>query len=136
MFNPYYFDDPPSKKITDLINYLCPMIESKTQIQFYYEDETDKSKKDWRLVNPHLIDIHKTSKQYLLSGWFIPSLPQQIGGKFPLGWALFKLERIDIQKLTELKTAYKFTGRAYNPKDTRMKKIICCTAPVPNPAER
>jgi len=121
------FSQSNDLKIKELIRILTPAIINKYLVSFYYEDETDHNKHGFRLVEPHLIGIHKDSKEYHLSAYFLPTSAQIVQG-FKMDWGSYLLSRMYLDKITVLEKGYTNTRRFYNPKDKRMSQIICATS--------
>lgn len=120
------FSQSNDTNIKELIRILTPAIIHKYHIRFYYEDETDHNKHGFRIVEPHLIGIHKDSKEDHLSAYFLPTSAQLIQG-FKKDWCSYLLSRMYLDKISVLETGYTNTRRFYNPRDKRMSQIICAT---------
>ncbi|SRR5258708_1625729 len=105
---------------------LCPAVKEKNLIKFWYEDD-DSTKNDWRTVEPHLIGIHKSTGNALLTAWFLPDSEQKSKG-WKEEWKTFKLLNISKEKILSQK--YIKTRKDYNPKDSRMSQILCSTEVV------
>ena len=50
---------------------ICNSIKENRIIKFFYSDTT-KNNNDWRMVEPHLIGINKTTDRAQLRSWFLP----------------------------------------------------------------
>ena len=71
-FDPFKFPKEPKEEVIphiiteyekQLIQILCPAINNKHLIKFWYHDETT-SFEDWRLVEPHLIGQTKFKTRF------------------------------------------------------------------------
>ena len=115
-----------TSKETQMATAICQFVQSKTVIQFYYQDaSTDNN--DWRVVEPHLIGILRTTGNAVLSAWFLPT-PAQIQGGETQGWRLYLLN--NISQVGSLNRHYTRTRPGYNANDSRMSRIICRTDPT------
>lgn len=111
-----------------LIQSLCPLIQSKQLIKFYYKDKNSDFE-DWRIVKPHLIGTRNTEEENIwLVGWFIPTQVQSLSGHKQC-WKNYILN--DIQKVKTIGKSYRYTEKGYNHRDSRMKNIFCYTKPNP-----
>jgi len=108
-----------------LIRELCPAIQGKNLIRFWYNDITTNFE-DWRLIEPYLIGQTKYKHANIwLVGWFLPTGLQMIDGHEEK-WGNYVLE--DISKVEILEQRYRFTRPQYNRNDGRMTSIICATS--------
>jgi hypothetical protein len=111
-------------KETQMAGFICPFVQSKTIIQFYYVDSSNDNS-DWRIVEPHLIGILKTTGNAALAAWFLPTQVQLQNGETQ-GWRLYLLD--NISTVSSSNRHYTRTRPGYNPNDSRMSRIICRTA--------
>lgn len=107
-----------------LIETLCPAINNKQLIKFWYDDkEIDFA--DWRLVEPHLIgQTNYKHENIWLVGWFLPT-PEQLLNGHEAKWGNYILD--NVTKVEILDRQYCFTRPGYNKNDKRMKTIYCAT---------
>lgn len=109
----------------ELIRTLCPIIQQKRLIRFWYEDKTTDFN-DWRTIEPHLIgQVKYKTENIWLSGWFLPT-EEQIWNGHEEAWGNYILD--DVKKIEILDMTYRLTRPLYNPGDKRMKLIYCATA--------
>lgn len=114
----------------ELIKFLCPIIQNKQLIKFYYSDISENFD-DWRIVEPHLIGVRNTKEEKIwLSAWFLPTKVQMLQGHRQ-DWKNYILD--DVKKIEVLEQRYNHTRQKYNPKDSRMKSIYCATVKKSNP---
>jgi predicted DNA-binding transcriptional regulator YafY len=110
-----------SVKRQEIEAILCKAIEQKKLVKFFYDNKYS-SLTDWRVVEPYLVGNHVTTGNLTLVGWFLPT-PQQTANGQKNGWRNYLLDRI--QNLQIIDTIFSASRSLYNPKDIRMKKIIC-----------
>jgi predicted DNA-binding transcriptional regulator YafY len=108
-------------KQQEIITTLCKAIKEKKVIRFYYDDKYSDFK-DWRLVEPHLIGVHKSTGNTILVGWFLSTSEQSKNGH-PEEWGNYLTDRI--KSLQILEKTFSVTRPKYNPNDKRMKTIRC-----------
>lgn len=100
---------------------LCRAITNKRIIKFFYQDKYS-NKAGWRLVEPHLIGIHKSTGSKILVAWEINESNKYKTGKL-LMWKSYIIDRIENLEITS--RTYSQTRPYYNSDDRRMKSIIC-----------
>ncbi|HCT24187.1 MAG TPA: hypothetical protein DIW54_13030 [Chitinophagaceae bacterium] len=100
---------------------LCRAITNKRIIKFFYQDKYS-NKAGWRLVEPHLIGIHKSTGSKILVAWEINESNNDKSGR-ALMWKSYIINRIEHLEITN--RTFSQTRPYYNSKDKRMKSIIC-----------
>ena len=105
----------------DITNILCTAINEKKLVKFYYDDKYSNFT-DWRIVEPHLVGIHKSTGNTTLVAWFIPT-QQQLSTGHREQWGNYLINRIE--SLQVLDRTFQKTRPKYNPNDSRMSSISC-----------
>lgn len=103
------------------VDLICPAIQRRQRIIFYYRDTT-KNKEGWRIVDPYLIGVSKTTGNVQVVGWFQPNDLQREDGELE-GWRLYNLSGISEFNLID--HIVSGTRPHYNPQDKRMRQVLC-----------
>ncbi len=103
-----------------LINTICPAIQSKQLIRFWYLNMTNGIR-DWRTVEPYIIG--SIPRKYIqLSAWFIPTAEQAMVGQKE-NWRTYVLKNIsDLQVLDK---NFALIRQDFDPLGYGMKEIFC-----------
>ena len=102
-----------------LIASICPAIQAKNIIRFWYENSTAQVK-EWRIVEPYLIGMY-ANRSIQLSGWLLPS-PEQIQSGKKEAWRSYILKNISqLQILGQFQNS----RQDFDPQGSGMKEIFC-----------
>ena len=103
----------------DLISAICPAIQSRTLIRFWYQNASGRT--EWRMVEPYLLGVF-ARKHVQLSAWLLPT-PEQILSGQKEGWRSYVLKNISDLQILEDK--FPTTRMDYDPKGSGMKEVFC-----------
>ena len=102
-----------------LIASICPAIQAKNLIRFWYENSTAQIK-EWRTVEPYLIGMY-ANRSIQLSGWLLPT-PEQIQSGKKEAWRSYILKNISqLQILGQFQNS----RQDFDPQGSAMKEIFC-----------
>lgn len=102
----------------ELIDKICPAIQSRSLIRFWYENGR---RKEFRIVEPYVIGSFPR-KNIMLSAWALPTPEQKLSG-LSEGWRSYTLKAIsEVQVLEE---NYSRLREGFDPKGNGMDKIYC-----------
>ena len=102
----------------DLIKVICPAIQSRNLIRFWYENGR---RKEFRTVEPYVIGSFRRGN-ILLSAWVIPTTEQAMSG-ITEGWRSYTLRNIsEVQVLDE---KYSKPREGFDPTANGMSEIHC-----------
>lgn len=102
-----------------LIASICPAIQSKNLIRFWYENSTTHFK-DWHTVEPYVIGTYH-NRSIQLSGWLLRTPEQTAIGKRE-AWRSYILKNIS---QLEILGQFQISRQDFDPLGNGMKEVYC-----------
>jgi hypothetical protein len=103
-----------------LVASICPAIQARNMIKFWYENSTGSQFSNWHTVEPYILGVFGNGS-IQLSAWTLPSSEQSERGKKE-AWRSYVLKNISkLEVLGQFQTA----RPDFDPQATGMKEIFC-----------
>src|SRR5437868_3408665 len=103
-----------------LLASICPAIQARNLIKFWYDNSTGSQYSDWHVVEPYILGVFANGS-IQLSAWVIPTPEQAEHGKKE-AWRSYILK--NISKLVVLEQFQK-ARPDFDPKATGMREVLC-----------
>jgi hypothetical protein len=103
-----------------LVASICPAIQARNMIKFWYENSTGSQYSDWHVVEPYILGVFNNGSVQL-SAWVLPTPEQAERGKKE-AWRSYILK--NVSKL-EVLGQFQKARPDFDPKATGMREIFC-----------